>query len=62
MSTETHGCVVCETDFEIDKYGEGKCPICLTAYGYDEGYALVLTSEQLSLLRDHTHELPTEQS
>lgn len=54
MSTETTFCAVCETEFEIDKYGEGVCPKCNQVYSYDEGYSLILTEEQRQLLLEHS--------
>jgi Zn finger protein HypA/HybF involved in hydrogenase expression len=52
VSTSPILCEICEQDFEGDKYGEeNDCPTCGQRYAYDEGQGIVLTEEQISLLR-----------
>lgn len=49
---ETH-CGLCSTEFDIEKYGRGVCPACGMVHEWDEGYGMVLTSEQLRVLKAH---------
>ncbi len=44
-------CVICKTNFEIESYGDGTCPICGQYYYYTEEYVADLTENQLTLLR-----------
>lgn len=44
-------CILCEKEFELEKYEGGACPNCGQVYKYDEGYFISLSEEQLGLLR-----------
>jgi hypothetical protein len=45
-------CLICRTEWALaDKYGENICPACGQKYAHDEGQHIVLTDEQLELLR-----------
>ncbi len=44
-------CEICNTEFEVDTYGDGACPNCGTRYLYDEGQQLDLSDEQKEVLR-----------
>jgi len=43
-------CIICETKFLIDNYGEGNCPTCGQLYEYEEHYQIVLSEKQVRLL------------
>jgi rubrerythrin len=44
-------CDICGTTFSMPSYGGGDCPMCGQAYEYEEAHRIVLSEEQLALLR-----------
>ena len=51
MKTYETVCAICACKFAIETYDAGVCPSCGQKYQYDEGHSIVLTPEQLVLLR-----------
>ena len=49
-------CDICNAPFEQDTYADGECPICGQKYEYEEGITMVLTDEQVGVLRKHYKE------
>ena len=45
-------CEICLTVVPVRSYSGGACPTCRQGYEYEEGYHIVLTEKQLSVLRD----------
>lgn len=49
-------CDICEQSFEdANTYGENTCPQCGQKYIHDEGQRIVLSEDQLQLLRAATN-------
>ena len=44
-------CLICKTEFPIERYGDGHCPKCNQYYEYEEDHRIVLTEEQIILLK-----------
>ena len=44
-------CDICGEYFKIERYGEGKCPVCGAEYQYNEGYSLILSDSQREILK-----------
>ena len=45
-------CEICDTEFKIYPYSEGKCPKCGTWHEWAEYYAVVLSDPQKKFLRE----------
>lgn len=48
----TFACEICAAKVPFSGIAEATCPSCGTLYGYEEGYSIILSEEQLALLRD----------
>ena len=46
-------CDICDTPFELATYSDGECPNCKQKYEYEEGTTMVLTYEQVEVLKKH---------
>jgi hypothetical protein len=49
--TDMFTCLVCGTEFGIERHGDGRCPHCDQRYEYGEGHRMQLTPEQLQSVR-----------
>lgn len=45
-------CIICREPFEHDPYDDNQCPNCGQQYTHDESQTIVLSEEQLRLLRN----------
>ncbi len=45
-------CEICEKEFKADEYGSSKCPNCDQFYLFTESVEIVLSDDQIKLLRN----------